>query len=99
MMASFFTAEGAARSGWTSYPPLANIEVGQTIWFIGMIFLITSSLLGSINIITTIIQLRAPGLTWMRMPFFVWTQFVTSFLLVLAFPPWKQLQFYSLWIA
>ncbi len=87
MMGSFFTAEGAARSGWTSYPPLANIEVGQTIWLIGMIFLITSSLLGSINIITTIIQLRAPGLTWMRMPFFVWTQFVTSFLLVLAFPP------------
>ena len=87
MMGSFFTAEGAARSGWTSYPPLANIEVGQTIWLIGMIFLITSSLLGSINIITTIIQLRAPGLTWMRMPFFVWTQFITSVLLVLAFPP------------
>ena len=87
MMSSFFTAEGAARSGWTSYPPLADIEAGQTIWLIGMIFLITSSLLGSINIITTIIQLRAPGLTWMRMSFFVWTQFVTSFLLVLAFPP------------
>ncbi len=87
MMSSFFTADGAARSGWTSYPPLADIEVGQTIWLIGMVFLITSSLLGSINIITTIIQLRAPGLTWMRMPFFVWTQFVTSFLLVLAFPP------------
>ena len=87
MMSSFFTAEGAARSGWTSYPPLADIEAGQTIWLIGMIFLITSSLLGSINIITTIIQLRAPGLTWMRMPFFVWTQFVSSFLLVLAFPP------------
>ena len=87
MMSSFFTEEGAARSGWTSYPPLADIEVGQTIWLIGMIFLITSSLLGSMNIITTIVQLRAPGLTWMRLPFFVWTQFVTSFLLVLAFPP------------
>ena len=87
MMSSFFTEEGAARSGWTSYPPLADIEVGQTIWLIGMIFLITSSLLGSMNIITTIVQLRAPGLTWMRLPFFVWAQFVTSFLLVLAFPP------------
>ena len=87
MMSSFFTEEGAARSGWTSYPPLANIEFGQTIWLIGMIFLITSSLLGSMNIITTIVQLRAPGLTWMRLPFFVWAQFVTSFLLVLAFPP------------
>ena len=87
MMRSFFTEEGAARSGWTSYPPLADIEVGQTIWLIGMIFLITSSLLGSMNIITTIVQLRAPGLTWMRLPFFVWAQLVTSFLLVLAFPP------------
>ena len=87
MMSSFFTEEGAARSGWTSYPPLADIEAGQTIWLIGMIFLITSSLLGSMNIITTIVQLRAPGLTWMRLPFFVWAQLVTSFLLVLAFPP------------
>ena len=87
MMSSFFTEEGAARSGWTSYPPLADIEVGQTVWLIGMIFLITSSLLGSMNIITTIVQLRAPGLTWMRLPFFVWAQLVTSFLLVLAFPP------------
>ena len=87
MMSSFFTAEGAARSGWTSYPPLSVIEAGQTIWSIGMVFLITSSLLGSINIITTIVQLRAPGMSWMRLPFFVWSQFVTSFLLVLAFPP------------
>ena len=87
MLASFFSPEGAARSGWTSYPPLADIEVGQTYWLVGMGFLITSSLLGSINFLTTIIQLRAPGLTWMRLPFFVWTQFVTAFLLVLAFPP------------
>ncbi len=52
-----------------------------------MVFLITSSLLGSINFIVTIIQLRAPGLTFMRLPFFVWAQFVTGFLLLLAFPP------------
>ncbi len=52
-----------------------------------MVFLITSSLLGSVNIIATIIQLRAPGMTWMRLPFFVWAQFVTGFLLLLAFPP------------
>ena len=87
MMASFFTPEGAARSGWTSYPPLSIFESGQTMWLISMIFLITSSLLGSMNIIVTIVQLRAPGLTWFRLPFFVWAQFVTSFLLVLAFPP------------
>jgi cytochrome c oxidase subunit 1 len=56
-------------------------------WLIGMIFLITSSLLGAVNFITTIIQLRAKGLTFMRFPFFVWAQLVTAFLLLLAFPP------------
>ncbi|MFN0149794.1 MAG: cbb3-type cytochrome c oxidase subunit I [bacterium] len=88
MFASFFVPGGAAKSGWTSYSPLSNIEgMGQTVWLIGMVFLITSSLLGSVNIIVTIAQLRAPGLTWMKLPFFVWAQLVTSFLLVLAFPP------------
>ena len=60
---------------------------GPDVWLIGMIFLITSSLLGAVNFITTTIQLRAKGLTFMRFPFFVWAQFVTSFLLLLAFPP------------
>ncbi|OFV92398.1 MAG: cytochrome C oxidase subunit I [Acidobacteria bacterium RIFCSPLOWO2_02_FULL_64_15] len=88
MLASFFVPGGAANSGWTSYAPLADIATtGQTWWLFGMVFLITSSLLGSINFITTIIQLRARGLSFMRMPFFVWAQFVTSFLLLLAFPP------------
>ena len=88
MIASFFLPEGAAQSGWTSYPPLANIAAsGQTVWLIGMVFLITSSLLGSINFIVTIVQLRAEGLSFFRLPFFVWAQFVTSFLLLLAFPP------------
>ena len=88
MLVSFFLPGGAANSGWTSYPPLSDIATtGQTYWLLGMVFLITSSLLGSINIIVTIIQLRVEGLTWMRLPFFVWAQFVTSFLLVLAFPP------------
>ena len=49
--------------------------------------MITSSLLGAVNFIATIIQLRAKGMTWMRLPFFVWAQFVTAFLLLLAFPP------------
>src|SRR5438067_11835911 len=56
-------------------------------WLIGMFFLITSSLLGSVNFIVTVVQLRAKGLSYMRLPFFVWAQFVTSFLLLLAFPP------------
>ncbi len=88
MLASFFVPGGAAQSGWTSYPPLADIAtMGQTIWLIGMAFLINSSLLGSINFIVTTIQLRAEGLSFFRLPFFVWAQFVTSFLLLLAFPP------------
>ncbi len=88
MLVSFFVPGGAASSGWTSYAPLSVIATtGQTYWLIGMIFLITSSLLGGINFITTTIQLRAKGLTWMRLPFFVWSQLVTAFLLVLAFPP------------
>ncbi len=88
MLASFFLPGGAASSGWTSYPPLAVIApVGQTAWLVGMVFLITSSLLGSVNFIVTIFQLRAPGLDWMRLPFFVWAQLVTAFLLLLAFPP------------
>ena len=97
MLTSFFVPGGAAKGGWTSYTPLAVVADkgaafhpffnGQTLWLVGFIFLITSSLLGAINFITTIIQLRAKGLTWMRLPFFVWSQFVTAFLLVLAFPP------------
>lgn len=89
MLVSFFIPGGAAQAGWTSYSPLATIipTYGQTFWIIGMVLLITSSLLGAVNFIATIIQLRAPGMTWMRLPFFVWAQFVTAFLLLLAFPP------------
>ncbi len=89
MMVSFFIPGGAAAAGWTSYSPLASIipTDGQTFWLLGMVFLITSSLLGAVNFLATIIQLRAPGMNWMRLPFFVWAQFVTGFLLLLAFPP------------
>ena len=108
MTGSFFVPGGAAKSGWTSYTPLASIAdqpqdtvffghdfhymwpmwlTGQSIWIIAMAFNITSSLLSSVNFLTTIIQLRCKGMTWMRMPFFCWTQFMTAFLLLLAFPP------------
>ena len=97
MLASFFVPGGAAQSGWTSYSPLANLAgSGQTWWIVGMIFLITSSLLGAINFITTTIQLRAKGLTYFRFPFFVWAQFVTAFLLLLAFPPLEAAAFMQL---
>jgi len=88
MLASFFVPGGAPQSGWTSYPPLSDIATtGQTIWLLAMVLLITSSLLGSINFIVTIVQMRAKGLSFFRLPFFVWAQFVTAFLLLLAFPP------------
>ena len=97
MLGSFLLPGGAANSGWTSYPPLSDIAtIGQTAWLIGMFFLITSSLLGSINFIVTIVQLRAPGMTFMRLPFFVWAQLVTSFLLLLAFPPLEAAAFLQL---
>ncbi len=88
MLTSFAVPGGAANNGWTSYAPLADLApgMGQTMWLGGMGLIIVSSLLGAINFITTIIQLRAPGLTWFRLPFFVWAQFITSFLLLLAFP-------------
>jgi cytochrome c oxidase subunit 1 len=93
MLASFFIPGGAAQSGWTSYSPLATFADpihrwdGQTFWLLGMSLLICSSLLSSINFLVTIIQLRAPGMIWLRLPLFIWAQFVTSFLLLLAFPP------------
>jgi len=89
MLASFFIPGGAAQAGWTSYSPLATTipTNGQAFWLVGMVLLITSSLLGAVNFIATIIQLRAPGMTWMRLPWFVWAQFVTAFILLLAFPP------------
>ncbi len=89
LFASFFVPGSAAQAGWTSYSPLATTIAshGQAFLLIGLVLLITSSLLGAVNFIATIIQLRAPGMTWMRLPFFVWAQFVTAFLLLLAFPP------------
>lgn len=100
MLGSFWLPGGAAKSGWTNYPPLSEIAHhsavdsmvhhvfnGQTVWLFSMVFLISSSLLGSVNLITTVVQLRVKGLSWMRLPFFTWAQLVTAFLLLLAFPP------------
>src|SRR4051812_37885632 len=60
MLSSFFVPGGAAMSGWTSYAPLSVVaqpgQLGQTLWLVGMVFLITSSLLGSVNFIVTIVQ-------------------------------------------
>ncbi|MDB6133923.1 MAG: cytochrome c oxidase subunit, partial [Verrucomicrobiales bacterium] len=96
MVASFFLPTGAAQAGWTNYSPLAatiqrnsdsHFWTGQTQWLFAMVFNISASLLGAVNVLTTIINLRARGLTWMRLPFFTWAMFVIAFLLLLAFPP------------
>ena len=73
MLVSFFVPGGAANNGWTSYPPLSDTAPGngQTLWLAAMLLIIFSSLLGALNFITTVIQLRAPGMTWFRLPFFV----------------------------
>ena len=87
MVASFFVEGGAARSGWTSYAPLAVIETtGQNFWLIGIFLIGVSSALNAINVIVTIAHGRAAGITLAGMPFFVWSQLVTALLLLLAFP-------------
>ena len=85
--ASSSPAARPSRAGRPTRPSPTIATSGQTLWLLGMVFLITSSLLGSVNFIVTTIQLRAPGLDFFRLPFFVWAQLVTSFLLLLAFPP------------
>lgn len=96
MIASFLLPSGAAQSGWTNYSPLATqmhmmsdsrFWTGQSQWLFAMVFNISASLLGSVNVITTIVNLRAKGMTWMRLPFFNWAMLVIAFLLLLAFPP------------
>lgn len=87
MLASFGVEGGAANSGWTSYAPLAvTATAGQNFWLVGIILIGMSSTLSAINLLVTIVQGRAPGMTWARLPFFVWSQLVTALLLLLAFP-------------
>ena len=87
MTVSFFIEGGAASSGWTSYAPLAVFATrGQDLWLTGIHLLGLSATLNSMNVITTIVQLRAPGLTLGRLSFFVWSQLVAALLLLLAFP-------------
>src|ERR1700757_2437411 len=84
---SFFVTGGAAQSGWTSYAPLSIVQTrGQTLWALSLLILGLSSLLTSVNFITTIINLRAPGMTFFRLPLTVWALFITAILLLLALP-------------
>ena len=90
---SFFVEGGSAEAGWTSYPVLSVARWatpgslnGQTWWLIALLFAGISSLMGSINYITTIIMLRAPGMKMFRMPMTVWAMFITALLQAFALP-------------
>jgi cytochrome c oxidase subunit 1 len=87
LIGSLFLPGGGPAAGWTIYPPL-SIQTGMgmdfTIFAIHMLGM--SSILGSINIIATILNMRAPGMTLMKMPLFVWTWLITAFLLLAAMP-------------
>jgi len=92
MLAGFFVEGGHAAAGWTSYAPLSasseysGVSTGQIIWCISLIVLGLSSILGSFNYITTIINMRAPGMNWFRMPLSIWSLFITAILVLLAMP-------------
>ncbi len=88
LLFSFFAQGGAARSGWTSYPPLSvgTIGNGQDLWILGLHVLTLSSLAGAINLIVTIANMRTQGMTWTRMPLFVWAVGTYAVLLVAVLP-------------
>jgi len=88
LFTSWFTAGGAPRAGWYSYPPLSEKLFepgnGQDLWILAIHLTSLSSIIGAINFIVTIHNMRAPGMTWMRMPLFVWTIEVYSILILFA---------------
>lgn len=92
MLSSFFVAGGPSAAGWTGYatlsarPQYTGVHWGQNLWIISLLILSASSLMGSINYITTIVNMRAPGMTYFRMPLTVWSLFITAILLLLALP-------------
>jgi cytochrome c oxidase subunit I len=86
---SFFAKGGAASSGWTAYVPLSTLHSpgnGQDFWILGIHTLSIGSLLGSINLVATITNMRAPGMSWMRMPLFCWSMLTYAWMLVLVLP-------------
>jgi len=87
MLLGFFLEGGAAASGWTAYAPLSvTLGPGQTCWILSVLLVGTSSIMGALNYITTIINLRAPGMTFFRLPLSIWALFVTAIMALLATP-------------
>jgi cytochrome c oxidase subunit 1 len=90
LVSSFLTSRGAPDFGWTGYAPLSNAiyspGAGTDLWIMGLALTGLSSTLTAINVTTTVISLRAPGMTLFRMPLFTWTVLVVSVLILVAFP-------------
>ena len=88
--AGYLTPEGAAAFGWFAYAPLSDVAyspgMGGNLWIFGLALAGFGTILGAVNFITTIICLRAPGMTMFRMPLFTWTVLVTSIMILMAFP-------------
>ncbi len=89
----FFVEGGAAAAGWTAYPPLSTITSaapgsisGQTWWLLALMFVGLSSMMGAVNYVTTIVKMRAPGLTMMRLPLTIWALFISALLQLFALP-------------
>jgi cytochrome c oxidase subunit 1 len=90
MVSGFLTAGGSASFGWFAYAPLSGATyspgVGPDLWIIGVVVTSTSGVLTAVNLITTIVMLRAPGMTMFRMPIFTWNMLVVSVMVLMAFP-------------
>ncbi|MDE5074913.1 MAG: cytochrome c oxidase subunit I [Trichodesmium sp. St15_bin1_1] len=92
MMASFFAPGGPAQAGWWSYPPVSiqnptgSIITGQVIWILAVAISGVSSIMGAVNFVTTIVRMRSPGMTFFRMPAFVWTVFAAQIIQLFGLP-------------
>ena len=87
LVTSFFVPGGATGAGWTLYAPLSVQQgIGMDFAIFAIHIMGASSIMGSINIITTILNMRAPGMTMMKMPMFVWTWLITAYLLIAVMP-------------
>ncbi|WP_231465763.1 MULTISPECIES: cbb3-type cytochrome c oxidase subunit I [unclassified Pedobacter] len=93
MMASFFIQTGPASGGWTVYPPLSALPtaipgsgMGMTMWLISMVLFVASSLMGGINYVSTILNMRTKGMDLWKMPLTIWAFFLTAILGILSFP-------------
>jgi cytochrome c oxidase subunit 1 len=90
MVSGFLTSDGGADFGWTGYTPLSSIVrspgIGADLWIIGVALTGISGILTAVNIVTTVVAMRAPGMRMFRMPIFTWNMLVTSVLVLIAFP-------------